>query len=543
MISKVHFSGLEESESLNLNDVERASYVVRLPRSRWLRSRENVSSSSESSFKEEESFTAAEWCRPRINSNLIGQAKFKFNRKSGDREGSKVEEETVRRKEEVKSLESQKSEQLSKEMDLSYENHSMSGSSSEVIEQRNDSSEKLYKKRLIYNQFSETSSSANNEGLEESLSSSTNHPFPGYYDTLDSTQGNLRSSSSSSSCQDHYHIGIPMIDEQYPSSSNEDGQEILTSEGSEFRAIPEEQSVSMVGEERRHSEPWRKLKYSIKHDNRKLLCNSSLSIAEVKEDQTPSPAIYTIRLSPSNFGSKKTDDIRISLVNELESKAMPPLASTEYIVCEPKENIFFTMSSNESSAVSVSRVETFNQSYDEEHSDPQMKQLQSTGTSEILSTMYADESELLGPICKVPDPQYNQSLSSFSLTSLESEKSIRPKSSKESRDNVQERDRIWAMNRLPSANSLTAKVTSFIKRRSRSKSRSEGDETDNRSAIGALCRQSIALTVESETVINESSTNVIVTEALVSATSTATATISLSPSLSSTSIAKGSMLD
>ncbi|XP_064457832.1 uncharacterized protein LOC135368467 isoform X2 [Ornithodoros turicata] len=54
-------SGHDGSESSSLNDSERVSFVLRLPRKSWTRTRETVSSSSDSSYLEDETFTRAAW--------------------------------------------------------------------------------------------------------------------------------------------------------------------------------------------------------------------------------------------------------------------------------------------------------------------------------------------------------------------------------------------------------------------------------------------------------------------------------------------------
>ena len=129
------------------------SHVLPFPRNRWRRSRDNVSTSSESSFVEEESFSAVQWIRPRAR-NL---SEF----------GSEVEILD-------KNLE-QKFRENPDELVLQYKNSnrcvSSSRSSSEFNEPRTDSWCELYKNKIMFNQVSETSSSILNGGLEESSSS------------------------------------------------------------------------------------------------------------------------------------------------------------------------------------------------------------------------------------------------------------------------------------------------------------------------------------------------------------------------------------
>uniref|UniRef100_T1L4Z3 Uncharacterized protein n=2 Tax=Tetranychus urticae TaxID=32264 RepID=T1L4Z3_TETUR len=512
------FSGPEGSESSSLNDAERTSYVLRLPRNRWRRSHDNVSSSSESSFKDEESFTVAEWCRPRTNSHFSRRTKVSSgNNKKG------IEEQ-------VGSLESQKSEELTREMVLSYGNHSISRSSSELTDQRNDSWGELYKHRLFFNHFSETSSSTHNEGFEESSSASMNNPFQSYnYDTPDSTQSNLRSSSSSG--HDRY-IGIPMIDEDYPGGSIGGG---LSGgpKGSEFQVIPEGQVMSMAGEERRHSEPCRKFKYSIRAVNRNLVSNSAISIAEGKEDQSPSPIVYTIRLSPSRMGSKCTADQDVKNYEDMDELLETP--TTEYVLCEPKENIFFTRINRNHSPSPPPKTSSNQETLDSfsQKSESRLGNVENISTNSLTSTC---KSDFLEPLSNVS--QDNRSPSSTSLTSLGSERSIvKSRTSQDSQVSLKEKDSS-EITRSSSKSSLTSKVASFINRRSRSKSRTRS-ESNKQSAIGALCRQSLALTVDPKN-MNETKilnySNVIVTEALKAAASTATATISMAPSISSLSL-------
>lgn len=58
-------SGHDGSESSSINDSENVAFVVRLPRKSWARTRDALSTSSDSSYLEDDAFTRATWARGR----------------------------------------------------------------------------------------------------------------------------------------------------------------------------------------------------------------------------------------------------------------------------------------------------------------------------------------------------------------------------------------------------------------------------------------------------------------------------------------------
>lgn len=235
-ISSMSGQGSETSSSLNEGD--RVSYVLRLPKKKvWRRSRDNMSTSSEDSFIEEESFTAVQWCRPRTSSDF-----------GSERDGSCADDSFNNSRELVlysngRNIESKFNRFNIREYAC---RNSTSRSSSEVTDQRTDSWTDIYKQKgqLHYGQFSETSSSAFNEGLEES-SSASGHRFPSI-GTPESTPSNFRSSSSSHPS----YAAIALDNDESPTWKAKIEQEV----------IPE--GCALPASERRHSDPDRRFKFN-----------------------------------------------------------------------------------------------------------------------------------------------------------------------------------------------------------------------------------------------------------------------------------------
>lgn len=170
---------------------------------------------------------------------------------------------------------------------------SLSQSSSEFNDQKTDSWSYLYKRKGLFNQLSETSSSALNEVLEES-SSVSGQRFS-LFDTPESVHSNV--ASSPPSCGDKF-ASIPMICED--DSQANYSTSCLDKKDSEFEAVAE-----VFEDERRHSDPWNRISSELPASSSDIIetnNNSSSYPEEKRKEQSLSPVIYTIRLTRNRFG-------------------------------------------------------------------------------------------------------------------------------------------------------------------------------------------------------------------------------------------------
>ncbi|RWS07667.1 uncharacterized protein B4U79_01078 [Dinothrombium tinctorium] len=458
-------SGPEGSESSSINDGERVSYSFRLPRNRWRKSHDNVSTSSESSYIEEENFTAVNWCRPRKSSEFSSEKDATLSHDDGNMATAELILQYANTKKN------------------NGRNNSTSRSSSEVNDQRNDSWGELYRRKSLFNQFSETSSSAFNEGVEES-SSASGHRFTSSFDTPDSTQSNLRSTSSSN--PDRYG-SIPMIDEDI----------VVRRTKLEDDVIPEGCVVNQS--ERRHSDPCKKYRYSIKPLKVFPKCDAA------EEDETPSPVQFTVQLHKkvsNNSDLTESFDRSIKPEDSFQNTQEPKNEKTVETNETRKEiEIACSSSGNKESQryepAKRQKVKSLIEKYEKQDLP---KKVEKEGFSEIRNRTASFYKAMESPTTNKNTgfSSSKENLSKFSTKGKDKfpnmcsdpVKGINPFTQKRlSAENpLSVKDESVNLQHSPSKGSLSSRVSSLI---SINKNRSRSNSKSDHSAVGALCRQSL----------------------------------------------------